>query len=1080
MMEVKIASDESASAGATATSSRSRISPAPKNLTQFFQTAAQLAPDTPFCRWPTSRALDPSEATFVDITYEQIARLAQHVGTYISKKYNPRVVAIIAPNSPAVVVSFASVTFAGAIFAPVPHNTTHEVMAGMIEVVQADLIIVSSDVRPRLSEALKETAVSFNELYTQALQTPISDAPSSWFSQLATRAADDLMKRRREDADQLGQEATAPGEAASMDSTAVYLFTSAAVTARSLKCASIPHGALTDSTAAQAEAFELGTQPGRHSIVAWAPLSHAMGLCSTLLSWTGASLGSYVFAAPADGIANVPDLSLSDAIALRLRQSQASLLEATPMIVDDVAADPSLTAFLAQRRVKILSAGAPLGVHHIAWAMHQRIHLIDGPGSTEASGYWGSGRNLAEAAQEFPQIARQLQSDIASVSQESLRVIRAVKIRKGLSAHLDESSGELVLIGSSRSLGATGYLNRPTSSLRLVRAPSDGNAGLVEYRTGDICCRVAWETDGEERFAYVCRNDDLIVLQGGEKVSAIDWEHILSAQRGVRRACVVGDAMPREEDGYAAGGPSSALFAIMEMEDQTCRVAAHGRAIQALLAANQNFSPEARIPPANIIILPSGESVPLTPKRSIWRKMVWKTFAGQLQVRAKASLPTAIESRHRKSEGQNYVRQTLHRIASVTFGLNPELDSASSSSNLATTPLSALGLNSLSARKMAALVLEQLDITVQPGTIYACRTLEELCGVIEKMISKPTDTHSPVRTSAKISDGRNVQRVMICGMSCRLPGGIDTIDQLWDRLLNGRASSEAEKRPQERWSNTSLDCVELSSKLHRAHWLRNELCTHFDSWQFGMPAAETDRTPPANRLLLRCALEALENANMKPEDLRGADVGVWMSAQEPSGFKSLLGEMTGKPESVWDRNYAANMADSACAGHISHFFDLRGPAVMTQTACSSSAVALHQARNAILQGECDVALVGAAAIDVWPGGLLALEQCGLLSKAGACLSFSQRADGFSPSEGVGMIVLVAQKYAREHDLHILGSIAASAVRHDGATAGMGTPSAECQEQLTRMNLRSMDVHPGDITAVETHGTGTIIGDGMAS
>src|SRR5690606_15590647 len=246
----------------------------------------------------------------------------------------------------------------------------------------------------------------------------------------------------------------------------------------------------------------------------------------------------------------------------------------------------------------------------------------------------------------------------------------------------------------------------------------------------------------------------------------------------------------------------------------------------------------------------------------------------------------------------------------------------------------------------------------------------------------------------------------------------------------------------------------------------------FDAGFFGLSPREARKIDPQHRLLLEVAYEALEDAGIPVSSLAGRRVGVY------------VGIWTGEYENVMYRSPAELDFHSitgggryAASGRISYAFDLRGPAVTVDTGCSASLVALHLARQAIENGEADVAIAAAANLVLQPHVHIGDARSGVLSAGARCRFGDAGAAGYVRSDGVGAVVLKSLEQAREDRDPVRGVLLATAVNADGKGSGqLATPSSDAQAELLETVYARAGVEPAEVTYVEAHGTGTRAGD----
>lgn len=349
------------------------------------------------------------------------------------------------------------------------------------------------------------------------------------------------------------------------------------------------------------------------------------------------------------------------------------------------------------------------------------------------------------------------------------------------------------------------------------------------------------------------------------------------------------------------------------------------------------------------------------------------------------------------------------------------------------------------------------------------------------LTEKPADTLKKTfialkRAQARIDalEARRVEPIAIVGIGCRLPGGVDSPDALWDLLC--RETDTARAVPADRWSEDSFysRSADASGRTHaaRAHFLDGHVDA-FDAPFFGISVKEALAMDPQQRLLLELGWEAMEDAGIDPASLRGTQTGVFVGIS--SDDYAQAHRHSGRLELI-DGYSLTGTCLAPAAGRMSYTFGFEGPSMAIDTACSSSLVAVHLACQSLRGGETDVALAAGVNLILSPVFHIASSKLGTISPDGLCKTFDASADGYGRGEGCGVIVLKRLSDARADGDRILAVIRGSAVNQDGKSNGLTAPNGLAQERVIREALDRAGLAPEDIGYVEVHGTGTSLGD----
>ncbi|MBX9646948.1 MAG: type I polyketide synthase, partial [Xanthobacteraceae bacterium] len=326
----------------------------------------------------------------------------------------------------------------------------------------------------------------------------------------------------------------------------------------------------------------------------------------------------------------------------------------------------------------------------------------------------------------------------------------------------------------------------------------------------------------------------------------------------------------------------------------------------------------------------------------------------------------------------------------------------------------------------------------------------------------------PVNANRASTEG-----IAIVSVACRLPGKVRSPDDFWRLLVEGRdAITDV---PADRWDATALFSPRLDQPDRmNTRWggfLDN--LDQFDAAFFGISPREASLMDPQQRLLLETAWEAFEAAGHSADRLAGSETGVFVGAHSHSSDYYLL--QLAQAQGI-ESHMSTGSAHSILANRISYLMDLRGPSMAIDTACSSSLVAVHLACQSLRTRECDMALAGGVNLMLLPSASMAFSKLEILSSDGQCRSFDASANGIVRGEGCGLVLLKRLEDALRDRDPVLAVIRGSAVNQDGASNGLTAPNGPAQEAVLRRALSKAGVAVERLGLLETHGTGTPLGD----
>jgi acyl transferase domain-containing protein/SAM-dependent methyltransferase len=313
--------------------------------------------------------------------------------------------------------------------------------------------------------------------------------------------------------------------------------------------------------------------------------------------------------------------------------------------------------------------------------------------------------------------------------------------------------------------------------------------------------------------------------------------------------------------------------------------------------------------------------------------------------------------------------------------------------------------------------------------------------------------------------------IAIVGMALRFPGSATDPEQFWEILRNG--IDTIEPIPTSRWSIEQYydEDPTAPGKMYTRYGAFVEGIDQFDPHFFGISPREAEMMDPQQRLLLETAWEALERAGIAPAGLKGSQTGVFVGIANSDYFRMLA-----RDTDAIDVYFGTGNTLSVAAGRISYLLGLHGPSMSIDTACSSSLTALHLAVQSLRAGESDLALAGGVNLILTPEININFSKAQMMARDGRCKTFDATADGYVRGEGCAVVTLKRFSDALADNDNILALVRGTAINQDGRSSGLTAPNGPAQEAVIRLALEDAGVEAGAIGYVETHGTGTALGD----
>ncbi|MDQ1292520.1 MAG: AMP-binding protein, partial [Actinomycetota bacterium] len=422
--------------------------------------------------------------------------------------------------------------------------------------------------------------------------------------------------------------------------------------------------------------------------------------------------------------------------------------------------------------------------------------------------------------------------------------------------------------------------------------------------------------------------------------------------------------------------------------------------------------------------------------------------------------PPASQSVTRPEIERHLTEQVAHRLGRPCEEIDPR------------SPLAAFGLKSVDMLGIVGELEQFVGRSLSATLAWEHPTIEALAEHLAcETVPHQADSDRTQPATSGRADPTGGEPIAVVGIGCRFPGGADDVRSFWDMLCRGQdAITEV---PPDRW-----DAEEFYDEDPRApgkattRWggfLRD--IDRFDPRFFGISPREAERMDPQQRLLAEVAWEAFEDAGLGADTLAGSSTGVFVGIA--TNDYAML--QSGDHDHI-DMHFGTGNASSIAANRLSYLFDLRGPSLALDTACSSSLVSVHEACASLARGDCSLALAGGVNLILSPALAINFSKAGAMAADGRCKAFDARADGYVRSEGAGVVVLKPLSRALADRDRIHGVILAGAVNQDGRTNGLMAPNPQAQEAVVRAAQERAGVRSHDVGYVETHGTGTLLGD----
>ncbi len=638
-------------------------------------------------------------------------------------------------------------------------------------------------------------------------------------------------------------------------------------------------------------------------------------------------------------------------------------------------------------------------------------------------------------------------------------LVKIVNAETGLECSEDEV-GDIWVAGKSIT---SGYFQNQKATQQTFAHRINGDA--VPYLvTGDIGFL-------HEQELFICgRKKDLIIINGQNFYPQdIEYQTTLSSDK-IRRGGVI--AYSQVEDGK-------------ERIVLVCEVKVNEPAFYPEIAAQiqQNLASSIHLSVDDIYFIPP-KMIPKTTSGKLQRRVCAEKMAqNALKILYHKQKPHTNAPQHVPTEfGHKTWLQQLHAMSPnvrqeklsslLAYEAGQILNLAANTHIPLEIGLFELGFDSIKFIQFQEKIKQELGKELGEDFLFNFPSIDKASAELIAQLFQITPQMINQQKNQRSAHFAGHEPIAVIGMSAVFPGA-QNVDEFWHNLTNEQDSIV--DIPDNRFDVNSYYSAKRGEKgricTKKGGFIEN--IEQFDAAFFNLNAKEAKLLDPQQRLLLQHTWLAFEQANINVHELIDSNTGVFVGISTHDYEHYIYQQQDIDHLGAY---FSTGNAQSTASGRLSHFLGFRGPCLALDTACSSSLVAINEACIHLENGDCDLAVSGGVNVILCPDLFISFSRAGMLSADGKCKPFDAKADGYVRGEGCGVVILKRLSDALRDQDEIIAVIEGSSVVHDGLSSGLTVPNGQAQQQLIRTALTNSKQNADDISYIECHGTGTILGD----